>query len=62
MVDHQDQPLALCDIDQFLTFGRRSRHWFFDERVLASQQARLSQRVMTLYRRGDDDRFEIGPA
>ena len=61
VVDHQDQPLALGDVDQFLTFGRRSRHWFFDERVLASQQARLSQRVMALYRSGDDNGVDIGP-
>src|SRR5262245_66256442 len=60
MVDHQNQPLAPGDFDQFLTFSGRSRHRFFDERVLARQQARPSQRVMALYRSGDDDGVDIG--
>ena len=38
----------------------RSRHRLFDERVLASQQARLGQRVMAIYRSGNDNRVQIG--
>ena len=57
--DHEDEPLALGDGDQFLALRGRRGHRLLDEDVLAGEERRLGEREVEAHRGGDDHRVDL---